>query len=54
MTENYPDEMFEVAAEREALKTYEEAFAYLDNKEENKFIKILPQKTKDAYNHIAD
>jgi hypothetical protein len=54
MTENYPDEMFEVAAQREALKDYKEAFAYLNNTEENKFRKILPQKTKDAYNLIAE
>ena len=46
--------MFEVAAEREALKDYKEAFAYLNNTEENKFRKILPQKTKDAYNLIAE
>jgi hypothetical protein len=54
MSENYPDEMFEVAAEREALKTHKEAFGYLNNTEENKFRKILPQKTKDAYNLIAE
>jgi hypothetical protein len=55
MTETpYPDEMFEVAAQREALQDYKEAFAYLNNTEENKFRKILPQKTKDAYNLIAE
>ena len=54
MYENYPDEFFEEAERREALKDYKEAFAYLDNKEENKFQKILPQKTKDAYNLIAE
>jgi len=53
MTE-YPDEMFISAEKEEELKTYQEAFAYLDNKEENKFQKILPQKTKDAYNLIAE
>ena len=54
MTENYPDELFEEAERREALKDYKEAFGYLNNTEENKFRKILPQKTKDAYNLIAE
>ena len=55
MTETpYPDEMFEEAERRETLKDYKEAFAYLNNSEENKFRKILPQKTKDAYNLIAE
>ena len=52
--EPYPDEFFEIAAQREALKTHQEAFTYLNNIEENKFTKILPQKTKDAYNLIAE
>ena len=54
MTDLTLDEMLDIAAEREALKTHQEAFAYLDNKEENKFQKILPQKTKQAYQLIAD
>jgi hypothetical protein len=54
MTENYPDAMFEEAERREALKDYKEAFGYLNTSEENKFSKILPQKTKDAYNLIAE
>jgi hypothetical protein len=55
MTETpYPDEFFEEAERREALKTHKEAFVYLNNTEENKFRKILPKKTKDAYNLIAE
>ena len=52
--EPYPDELFEIAAQREALKTHQEAFTYLNNIEENKFTKIFPQKTKDAYNLVAE
>ena len=54
MTEPYPDDMFEVAAQREALQNHKEAFAYLNNIEENKFRKVVPQKTKDAYNLITE
>lgn len=54
MTEPYPDEFFEIAAQREALQDHKEAFAYLNNIEENKFRKVLPQKTKDAYNLITE
>ena len=50
----YPDEMFEEAEKQDALKNYKEAFGYLNNTEKNKFQKILPQKTKDAYNLIAE
>ena len=54
MTEPYPDELFEEAERREALQNHKEAFAYLNNIEENKFHKVLSQKTKDAYNLIAE
>ena len=54
MNENYPDEMFEEAERRESLQDYKEALAYLNDIEENKFRKILTEKTKQAYQLIAD
>jgi hypothetical protein len=38
----------------DAINSHQEALTYLNNTEENKFTKILPQKTKNAYNLIAE